>query len=80
MTMEIVVGIITVVSAFCSVIRVVLKVNRTLVSLEDAVVELRSFMEKQGKENLSVRNLISNHEQRLSYLEGKTVNGSLTFG
>ena len=70
MTWEIVVGIVTLVSALCSVISVVLRVNRTLVSLEDAVKELRTFMEGQCKENQTVRKILSNLDRRLSRLEG----------
>ncbi len=70
MTWEIVVGIVTLVSALCSVISVVLRVNRTLVSLEDAVKQLRTFMETQGKENLTVRSILGNLDRRLSRLEG----------
>lgn len=71
MTWEIVVGIITLVSALCSVISVVLRVNRTLVSLEDAVHQLRSFMETQSAENQTVRKLLTNLERRLSRVEGQ---------
>ena len=71
MTWEIVVGIVTLVSALCSVISVVLRVNRTLVSLEDAVKQLRTFMETQGKENLTVRSILGNLDRRLSRLEGE---------
>lgn len=71
MNWEIAVGIVTLGSALWSVIRVVLKVNRTLVSLEDAVKELRSFMEEQTRENRAVRNHIRNHEERLRRLEGR---------
>ena len=70
MTWEIVVGIVTLVSALCSVISVVLRVNRTLVSLEDAGKELRTFMEGQCKENQTVRKILSNLDRRLSRLEG----------
>ena len=70
MTWEIVVGIVTLVSALCSVISVVLRVNRTLVSLEDAVKELRTFMEGQCKENQTVRKILSNLDRRVSRLEG----------
>ena len=70
MTWEIVVGIVTLVSALCSVISVVLRVNRTLVSLEDAVKELRTFMEGQCRENQTVRKILSNLDRRLSRLEG----------
>ncbi len=71
MTWEIAVGIVTLASALCSVISVVLRVNRTLVSLEDAVKQLRAFMETQSRENLTVRNILGNLDRRLSRLEGE---------
>lgn len=78
MTWEIAVGIFTIVGAFSAVMQVVMKVNRTLVGLDDSVKQLKKFMEKQARKNEDFVKKLAQHELRLSRLEGTggdSVNG-----
>lgn len=78
MTWEIAVGIFTLVGAFSAVMQVVMKVNRTLVGLDDSVKQLKKFMEKQARKNEDFVKKLAQHELRLSRLEGTggdSVNG-----
>ena len=71
MSWEIVVGVITLLGAFISVMTVVVKVNGTLTRLEEAVRQLREFIEVQGKRNDSFAQTLASHETRITVLEGK---------
>ncbi len=71
MTWEIAVGLFTLLSAFLSVTKVVLKVNRTLTSLEIAVNRLNEFMENQSSKNQTMRKTLREHEARLAAIEQK---------
>ena len=70
MTWEIAVGIFTLVGAFSAVMQVVMKVNKTLVGLDDSVKQLKKFMEKQARKNEDFVKKLAQHELRLSRLEG----------
>ena len=75
MTWEIAVGIFTIVGAFSAVMQVVMKVNKTLVCLDDSVRQLTRFMEKQSEKNHGFGKLLSEHEIRLIRLEGERRGG-----
>lgn len=72
MTWEITVGIITLVGGFISVMSVVMKINGTMTRLEEAVRQLRDFMEDQDRRNERFVNTLASHETRLALLEKKT--------
>ena len=69
MTWEIFVGLTTLLTAFLSIMSVVVKVNRSLVSLESAVKQMTSTLEKQQRKNSSFSNQLLDHEKRLIRLE-----------
>ena len=69
MTWEIAVGFFTIVGAFSAVMQVVMKVNRTLICLDDSVRQLKKFMEKQAKKNEDFVKKLAQHELRLCRLE-----------
>ena len=51
MTWEIISGFAVLLGAVISIMNVVIKVNRTLTSLEETVRQLRDYMEHQGVKN-----------------------------
>lgn len=69
MTWEIAIGIFTLVGAFSAVMQVVMKINKTLVELDDSVKQLKKFMERQAKKNEDFVKKLAQHELRLSRLE-----------
>lgn len=75
MTWEIAVGIFTIVGAFSAVMQTVLKVNKTLIGLDESVKQLKKFMERQSKKNEDFGKRLAQHEIRLMRLEdvGKEV-------
>lgn len=72
MTWEIALGIFALISAFVSVMGIVIRVNSTLAKLEEAVKDLREFMEHQHEKNELFRGRIEDHETRISLLERRT--------
>ncbi len=68
-TWEILVGLAGILTPFLSVMSVVVKVNRSLVSLENAVKQMTLTLEKQHKKNGSFALQLSDHEKRLLLLE-----------
>ncbi len=73
MTWEILVGLAGILTPFLSVMSVVVKVNRSLVSLENAVKQMTLTLEKQHKKNGNFALQLSDHEKRIFFLE-KEVN------
>ena len=69
MTWEIFVGLATAVTAFFPIVSVVLKLNRSLASLEAAVKQLQEYMEKQSSRNHGFSDRLMDHERRLVRLE-----------
>ncbi len=69
MTWEILVGLTTLLTPFLSVMSVVVKVNRSLVSLENAVKQMTATLEKQHKKNGSFATQLSDHEKRILLVE-----------
>ena len=74
MTWEIAVGLFTLVSALISVMNVVVKVNKTLTSLESAVNRLNVSMEKQSNKNREIFDELDDHNLRLVLLEKSNKN------
>lgn len=71
MTWEIFVGLATAVTAFFPIVSVVLKLNRSLASLEAAVKQLQEYMEKQSGRNHGFSDRLMDHEMRLVRLESE---------
>ena len=71
MTWEIAVGFFTIASSFIAAMSVVVKVNQTLVMLDEAVRRLTVAMEKQSLKNHGYSKLLADHEMRLVRLEDK---------
>ena len=69
MTWDIVLGICTLSAALLPILSVVLKLNRSLVALEEAVKQLRTYMEKQSERNHGFSDRLLDHERRLVRLE-----------
>lgn len=59
----------TVVTVFIAVFNVIVKVNKTLCSLEIAVKQLKEYIEKQSDKNSDFYSAISDHEVRISNIE-----------
>jgi len=68
---EIVMGLLAVASACVPILSVVLKLNRSLVALEEAVKQLRSYIEKQSERNHGFSDRLLDHERRLVRLESE---------
>ena len=56
-------------SAFIAVFNIIIKVNRTLCSLEIAVKQLKEYIEKQSEKNGDFYDTLEDHELRISKLE-----------
>ncbi len=69
MTWEIVVGLTTLSGALIAVMNVVVRVNRTLTSLESAVKRLDEAVREQSAKNRTFYEQLGSHELRLSMLE-----------
>ena len=69
MTWDIVAGLCTLSAALLPILSVVLKLNRSLVALEEAVKQLRSYIEKQSERNHGFSDRLLDHERRLVRLE-----------
>ena len=69
MTWEIVLGIFALVSAFIAVLNIVVRVNRTLCSLEIVVKQIKECIEKQSEKNGVFFSRLSEHDIRLNRLE-----------
>ena len=69
MTFEIIAGVTAVLTAFLSVMGIVSKIGRALASLEEAVKQLRQFMESQSKKNSGFLRQIVEQERRIALLE-----------
>lgn len=69
MTWEIMTGLMTLCGSLIAVFNVVVRLNRTLTSLEAAVVRLDESVHEQSEKNRTFFEKIGNHETRLSLLE-----------
>ena len=70
MSIEIIAGLGTVLTALVSLMGVVIRASKTLVALEEAVKQLKSFMEAQSKKNNGFLKQIVDHERRIAQIEG----------
>lgn len=59
----------TLLSVFIVIINIIIKVNRTLCSLEIAVKQLKEYIEKQSEKNGDFYETLSDHELRITKLE-----------
>ena len=69
MTWEIALGIFAIMTAFIPVINIVVRVNRTLCSLEVVVKQIKECIERQSEKNGFFFNRLSEHEIRLTKIE-----------
>lgn len=69
MAFEFIAGITALVAALISVMGIVSKVGRALASLEEAVKQLKQFMENQSKKNSGFLRQIVEQERRIALLE-----------
>lgn len=70
MSIEIIAGLGTILTALISLMGVVIRASKTLVALEEAVKQLKSFMEAQSKKNNGFLKQIVDHERRIAQIEG----------
>lgn len=69
LTWEIAMGFLSLLSSFLAVINVVVRVNKTLASLEVTVRNLQHCMEKEDAHGEEVDSRLNAHEVRLTVLE-----------
>ena len=71
MTWEIVIGLFALLSAFIAVFNIVVRVHRTLCSLEISVSHLNKFLEKQIGMNEKIFGKLSVHDMKIGRIEEK---------
>ncbi len=71
MSWEIVSGLIVLIGAFISMMNVVVRVNRSLVSLERTVQNLMDYMEKQEKRNGHFFSALNILDKRVTVIENR---------
>ena len=69
MTWEILMGLLSLITALVAITGVVIKVNSSIVQLTDAVKELRSFMEKQERKNSKIYEHLNSLDTRVTVIE-----------
>ncbi len=69
MTWEIISGFAVLLGAVISIMNVVIKVNRTLTSLEETVRQLKDYMEHQGAKNEHFFRELNILDKRVTLLE-----------
>ena len=69
MTWEIVLGLFAILSAFIAVFNVVVRVNKTLCSLEIVVKQIKECIEDQSAKNGIFFTRLSEHDIRLTKIE-----------
>lgn len=79
MTWEIMSGLIVLFGAFLSVMNVVVKVNRTMVSLEKTVQSLKEYMEKQEKRNEHFYSVLNILDKRVTLIENTVFDQSYDY-
>lgn len=75
MAFQIIAGITALLTATLSVMGIVSKVGRALASLEEAVKQLKQFMESQSKKNSGFLKQIVEQERRIALLEAYVFRG-----
>ena len=71
MTWEIVLGLFAILSAFIAVFNVVVRVNKTLCSLEAVVKQIKECIDRQSEKNGVFFSRLAEHEIRLTRIEDK---------
>lgn len=71
MTWEIVVGLLSLIGSLIAVMNVVVRVNRSLTTLEAAVKRLDDTVRGQTGKNRDFYDRIGDHETRIALLENK---------
>lgn len=66
---ETIAGLVTLLSAFVSIMTVVVKVNGTLSRLDEALRQLRRSLDEQKKQSESFARTLAAHETRITVLE-----------
>lgn len=69
MNFEIIAGLTALLTATLSVMGIVSKIGRALASLEEAVKQLKQFMENQSKKNSGFLRQIVEQERRIALIE-----------
>ena len=69
MTWEIALGIFALIAAFVPILNIVVKVNKTLCSLEVVVKQIEGWIEDQSAKNGIFFTRLSEHEIRLTKIE-----------
>lgn len=69
MTWEIAVGLFTMLSALCGVMKVVIKVNKTLTALDISVKRLNDYIDRQEQKNERLFSGLDQCDRRLHELE-----------
>ena len=71
MTWEITLGIFAILSAFIAVFNIVVRVNKTLCSLEAVVKQIKECLEHQSEKNGLFFSRLSEHDIRLTRIEDR---------
>ena len=69
MKVELIAGVAALLTAFISVMSSISKVGQAIASLEEAVKQLKQFMDSQSKKNSGFLNQIVEQERRIALLE-----------
>lgn len=69
MTWEIALGVFALMSAFIPVLNIVVRVNKTLCSLEIVVKQIKECIERQSEKNGLFFSRLSEHDIRLTRIE-----------
>ena len=75
MSFEFIAAATAMLAVFISAMGVVAKVGRALASLEEAVNQLKRFMESQSKKNSGFLKQIVEQERRIALLEARVFSG-----
>ncbi len=71
MTWEIALGIFAMLSAFIAVFNIVVRVNKTLCSLEAVVKQIKECLDRQSEKNGLFFTKLSEHDIRLTKIEDR---------
>ncbi len=71
MTWEIALGIFAMLSAFVAVFNIVVRVNKTLCSLEAVVKQIKECLDRQSEKNGVFFSKLSEHDIRLTKIEDR---------
>ena len=74
MLSEVIVVPTALLGVIAAILKIIIKVNKTLCSLELAVKQLKDYIEKQSEKNGNFYDAIADHEIRISNLEYKLQN------